>query len=1299
MKKIISFLMMAIFFTAIVQAGESPYKEGELIIQLEKTATIETWTGKYSSISLKAQRLLSRRLNIWLMEFDPKAVSSESALNMVRYDEAVIAVQFNHYVTLRSILPNDPRFSEQWGLHNTGQSGGTPDADIDAPEAWDLTTGGATAQGDEIVIAVIDGGADLNHQDLNFWKNIHEIPGNGIDDDNNGYIDDYDGWNAYNHTGNIPSSSHGTHVSGIAGAKGNNGLGVSGVNWNVKIMPIAGSSGTESIVVEAYGYALELRARYNETNGEYGAFVVVTNSSFGVDYGNPANFPIWCSMYDAMGAEGILSCAATINAHVNVDIVGDVPTGCPSDYLISVTNTTRTDQKNSNAGYGEISIDLGAPGTSILSTLPNNQYGNSSGTSMASPHVAGVVALMFAHANSQLIQEYKNDPAAVALLFKQWLLAGVDPIPALQGITVTGGRLNAHGALQSIGSGVEFQFVNRIQGTTNYGSLVVDNDLNNPVPSGGVRSFAYGTYHQVRTAQLPFLPNWQGGGTTQKHHRWYQNNSDFSLNHQFQAAAPTPSLQDAWFNSTEPATVRTDLISGGQGGIVELKDPWRYYQDGFGNWQQSNQFISYPSPFIIENGQITDYGGVFLNQGLPNWQPPYYTLRVPQTQYLTFHNQVIPWHFVNWQEDASQAEVQYLIQNTSPVVFKQANAEIRARYKGHLASSNPAATRHNNGRRIVREAGGTLHAVYSDGGHCWYTFSTDNGEHWAAESLASEDLPIYHDPAFQYLYPAIAEYEGALHLAYTKADYDEEGNLTGAAVYYRSKPGGEPWGMAKLIFSYSLSDPLHLPQPAIGVWKDGYEYVVIAANKKTASGSEIASFYKKVSDPDFQTIAAFPGSRPSLGTDEWHLNLRVSYDDAGRILLRKWNGSTKTWYGAEQVSEEPWWLGAQLNSNLTHSSDNYSHVVWASQDETLMPVVAYRAHRAPGSGTVTYFYSGPWRGAVYPTVAADYGTPISIFYEDEGRIIKRRFEGEYWLEEGFSEGRYPNAAAHGQSGAIWVRDDNAPYRIVPDYTDPWKMRAGSEDTLLINKRFDYTFTQDTSAGYLTLEIQNLACGGGYLQLDSLLRSRPITIPANASPQYQLLIHFHNLNFPVDSSAVLVEAAFEAGPNLHSLGKLRLKQLLPFNNGQAHLLAQTLAAGHLRGKTGRLKFSFENLSPLISNVVVRRPERGVPPLAKPGADSSSTLPTRFELSQNYPNPFNPTTTITLSLPQESKVSLEVYDITGRKVRTLLKEALPAGVHKISWDGRNENGEAVGSGVYIYRVVAGAFKESRKMALLR
>lgn len=264
------FNVMFMFFGSVLFGREVPYKEGEMIVQLKKDVSIKTWEEQYSLLNLKAVKSLSRRMNIWLIKFDSKRVSSESALSLVRSDNAVIAAQFNHYVKLRSVFPNDPYFNEQWALHNTGQSGGTPDADIDAPEAWDLATGGTTSLGDEIVIAVIDGGVDLNHPELNFWKNTAEIPNNGIDDDNNGYVDDYDGWNAYNSTGNIPVSEHGTHVAGIAAARGNNGQGISGVNWNVKVMPIAGSSQTESIVVEAYCYVLEMRARYNETNGDSG---------------------------------------------------------------------------------------------------------------------------------------------------------------------------------------------------------------------------------------------------------------------------------------------------------------------------------------------------------------------------------------------------------------------------------------------------------------------------------------------------------------------------------------------------------------------------------------------------------------------------------------------------------------------------------------------------------------------------------------------------------------------------------------------------------------------------------------------------------------------------------------------------------------------------------------------------------------------------------------------------------------------------------------------------------------------
>jgi len=430
------------------------FNEGELIVQfIDKNADVQAFSDHFQSLELRPKKMLSRRMNIWLFEYNPMNLAANQALEIVREYPEVLLAQLNHIMTLRDvtspneIFPNDPQFTSQWALHNTGQSGGTPDADIDAPEAWDIATGGTTATGDEIVVAIVDGGADINHVDIDYWKNVHEIPNNGVDDDNNGYVDDYDGWNAYNSTGNIPNDSHGTHVSGISGAIGDNGTGVSGVNWNVKIMPVAGSSSSEATVVEAYGYVLEMRARYNASNGAEGAFVVVTNSSFGVDFGDPNNYPIWCAMYDSMGAQGVLSCAATANLNIDIDIEGDVPTACPSDWLISVTNTTRNDVKNSGAAYGLTTIDLGAPGTSILSTLPGNTYGNLTGTSMATPTVAGVVALMYSAAGPGLMQAHKSNPAETALLVKQWVMDGVDPIASLQGITVTGGRLNAFNSL------------------------------------------------------------------------------------------------------------------------------------------------------------------------------------------------------------------------------------------------------------------------------------------------------------------------------------------------------------------------------------------------------------------------------------------------------------------------------------------------------------------------------------------------------------------------------------------------------------------------------------------------------------------------------------------------------------------------------------------------------------------------------------------------------------------------------------------------------------------------------------
>ncbi|MEM7655764.1 MAG: GEVED domain-containing protein [Bacteroidota bacterium] len=427
---------------------------GEMIVMLEPGTDLNQFMRKSWSVEGKWHRMthkqtLARTLRIHLLAFD-SALDEATLLRLVRNAPEVVLAQHNHYVMQRTAMttvPSDPQFNQQWDMDNTGQNGGTVDADIDAPEAWDISTGGISALGDTIVVAVIDGGADVDHPDLSLWKNHDEIPNNGIDDDNNGYVDDYDGWNAYNSTGNVLADGHGTHVSGTVAAKGDNGIGVTGVNWDAQVMPISGSSGQEATVVAAYAYALEARMEYDATNGTAGAFVVATNSSFGVDFANPINYPIWCAMYDSLGAAGILSAAATMNNNSDVDQTGDVPTACPSDWMISVTNTNRFDNKNFGAAFGLTSIDLGAPGTQILSSLPNNSYGNLTGTSMATPHVAGAVALILSSACPGFMLQYKSNPAAMSIEVRDYLLAGVDSVPDLIGATVTGGRLNVYNSL------------------------------------------------------------------------------------------------------------------------------------------------------------------------------------------------------------------------------------------------------------------------------------------------------------------------------------------------------------------------------------------------------------------------------------------------------------------------------------------------------------------------------------------------------------------------------------------------------------------------------------------------------------------------------------------------------------------------------------------------------------------------------------------------------------------------------------------------------------------------------------
>jgi hypothetical protein len=419
-----------------VQSGNSVSFEKlrQLIVHFENGVDAAAFVRKINQPpspvqGLKVEKILSEQLNIWLLSFEQGDWSLDQHL---RNQPGVISASWNQAVEFRDSIPNDPLFNNQWDMERIG-----------LPDVWNVSTGGLTANGHEIVVAVLDKGFDLTHPDLqgNIWENPGEIPWDGIDNDGDSLIDDVYGWNFQNNTPFFTIEKHGTNVSGIIGGKGNNGMGMAGVNWNVKLMFLSVRYADE--VVSAFDYVLKMRQLHHETNGQKGAFIVVTNGSFGIDGKHCSEQPAWGSMYDPLGEAGVLSVAATANENWDVDEVGDIPTSCTSEYLIAVTSTDKDDNRVSNAAFGKVSIDLGAPGQSTTTTNPGNTYNESfGGTSSACPHVAGSVALLYSMPCTGLADLATGQPDAAARLVRDAIFKSVDRISSLKDKTATDGRLN-----------------------------------------------------------------------------------------------------------------------------------------------------------------------------------------------------------------------------------------------------------------------------------------------------------------------------------------------------------------------------------------------------------------------------------------------------------------------------------------------------------------------------------------------------------------------------------------------------------------------------------------------------------------------------------------------------------------------------------------------------------------------------------------------------------------------------------------------------------------------------------------
>ncbi|MBA2341559.1 MAG: S8 family serine peptidase, partial [Pyrinomonadaceae bacterium] len=447
-----------------VKSSRAEFVPGEILVRFR---TEETAASKERAIA--PLRANNQEIALDVQQFEGSEIIEGLRVAHVAPEQTLDAIEAlnkradvlyaePNYIRRKDSVPNDPSFGSLWGLRNTGQVGfndltgtsepGKPDADIDADEAWDITTGSRS-----VVVGVIDEGIDINHVDLqaNIWRNPGETPGNGRDDDGNGFVDDVNGWDFYHNDASvydgpgtftedgqqIEKDSHGTHVAGTIGAVGNNGVGVVGVNHQVSIMSLkilgAGATDTRApssvrTTVAAYNYAEKMKR-------DFGINIRAVNNS----YGGGGKSQTELLAIKALGDVGILFVASAGNDTENNDAIAHYPSNYDAPNLLAVAATDRFDNLASFSDFGANTVTVGAPGRSILSTTPNNTYSLFSGTSMASPHVTGAAALLCA--------AYPN--LSVKQLRDVLLLSG-DIIPSLAGKVYSYRRMNVNNALRAL---------------------------------------------------------------------------------------------------------------------------------------------------------------------------------------------------------------------------------------------------------------------------------------------------------------------------------------------------------------------------------------------------------------------------------------------------------------------------------------------------------------------------------------------------------------------------------------------------------------------------------------------------------------------------------------------------------------------------------------------------------------------------------------------------------------------------------------------------------------------------------
>ncbi len=442
----ITFVICLTVFPAFAQSSD--FVPGQILVKMKSDRSASRKAAFKTALKASELKTFSNvEVELWEIEGALAKADIETIIQQYASHPDLEFIEPNYLYSTTMTTPNDPMFGLQWNLHNIAQNGGTAGADIDATLAWSLASGSP-----EVVVAVIDAGIDWTHEDLvdNIWQNMGEDADgdgqvlewngtawvfdtgdeNGIDDDGNGYVDDFVGWDFRNNDNNpYGTSGHGTHVSGIIGASGDNNIGIAGVSWKVQLAGLKFLSdfgyGTTADAVEALNYAVSMG-------------MPISNNSWG---GGPYSTALSQAIQNAETNNHLMITAAGNDYGNDNDIAPRYPASYDHPNIISVTSTDQNDGLSGFSNFGATNVDIAAPGSLILSCFPGDTYQILSGTSMAAPHVAGTAAL--------LKGIYPDMPYSE---IKEAILNSVENSPALNGKCSSNGRLNVYNAINYYGS-------------------------------------------------------------------------------------------------------------------------------------------------------------------------------------------------------------------------------------------------------------------------------------------------------------------------------------------------------------------------------------------------------------------------------------------------------------------------------------------------------------------------------------------------------------------------------------------------------------------------------------------------------------------------------------------------------------------------------------------------------------------------------------------------------------------------------------------------------------------------------